>query len=143
MKKVLRIVGYTTTVCLMIAAFAFQEYRSLALKSAGLIFICAVAYSLCMTSSRTTKDLLKNVVIVCVLIGALGFVRLGHQTLDEDGMTIDEGFEPTYEQRAVKAVEDFAWFLPPALVGLWLSRIVRDQDARRSAAAATGPEVQR
>lgn len=126
LQRVLAVLGWAGFAALVVTAFFVQQpQRSTALSLAGLWFIAAIAYTLSLGSSRTHSELWKNAILASVILSAVSFARLGAPVLDDEGFTLDDGFDATFEQRSAAAVETFGKFVVASLAGVWLASAVR------------------
>lgn len=126
LQKLVAILGWVGFTALVITALVVkQPERSSAVSLAGLWFIAAVAYSLSVGSLRPSRDLCKNAIVVCVVLSAISFMRHGEPVLDDDGFTLKDGFDATFQQRSAAAVETFGRSVTASLIGVWVASAVR------------------
>jgi len=126
LQRILAVLGGAGFAALVVTAFVVQQpLRSTVLTLAGLWFIAAIAYTLSLGSTRPPSELFKNAIVACLVLSAISFTRHGAPTLDDDGFTLADGFDRTFEQRSAAAVETFGKFVVASLVGVWIASAVR------------------
>ena len=95
-----------------------------------------ITYGFCLNSAKSRKDLLKKMVIVCVVAAGAEFVFYGASTTDENGSDISRGWRPNFNEKAGEAVRAFLLLVCGTSTGVCLAGFVRrsgipDQEAAK------------